>query len=369
MRILYLTDRLSVRGGADLHLRRVMAAMVEAGHEVMLAFGRGEADATLPEGVSGTRVRGLSATVAGRARLGSLASLVERAEVVHVQNVMNPSALEVAVESSRAVVTVQDHRVFCPGPGKTLPDGSPCRHVMGEAVCTACLPDLDYRRRTLALTQARLAAILRARVVVLSRYMARELEAIGCPGAVVIPPWVETFEHPIEPGSGFVIGGRLVGHKGVLDAWEAWRAAATDQPLLVAGAGPLAERLDGCQRLGWLPPDRLRAVLRGARALLFPPRWQEPFGILGVEALAEGTAVVVAASGGSDEWSDVGSLVVRAGDVAAMARAIVRLARDPDLAVRLGSEGRAMVTSRFARSRLEPCLRAAYAEACARGGP
>ena len=44
------------------------------------------------------------------------------ADVVHVQNVMNPTALTRLVSSGRAVVTVQDHRVFCPGPGRTPPD-------------------------------------------------------------------------------------------------------------------------------------------------------------------------------------------------------------------------------------------------------
>ena len=42
MRLLYLTDRLSNRGGADHHLMQVIASLVEAGHEVMIASGRNE---------------------------------------------------------------------------------------------------------------------------------------------------------------------------------------------------------------------------------------------------------------------------------------------------------------------------------------
>ena len=44
--------------------------------------------------------------------------------------------------------------------------------------------------------------------------------------------------------------------------------------------------------------------------------------MLGVEALAEGTPVVVSDTGGTREWSDAGCVPVRGGDVSAMAGAI-----------------------------------------------
>jgi glycosyltransferase involved in cell wall biosynthesis len=361
MRLLVVTDRLSARGGADRHLGQLIASAVEAGDRVTVAFGRDDGTSRIMPDVLRVRCRGLTSAVAGRSRLARLASLLDDADVIHAQNVMNPSALKTTAATGRAVVTVQDHRVFCPGAGKTLPDGSPCRRPMAESSCGTCLPDARYRQSVLELTRQRLAAIRRfAAVIVLSGYMAHELATVGIGGAKVIPPWFEVGTPKASPGSSLLIGGRLVPHKGILDGWRAWCEAGQPLPLTVAGVGSLEHELEGAELRGWLEPGPLDAALRDARALLFPARWQEPFGMLGVEALAQGTPAIVADAGGTSDWADVGCIRVPAGDVAAMAEAIRRLARDPSRALALGRAGQASVRDRFSRPRLEPRLRALY---------
>jgi glycosyltransferase involved in cell wall biosynthesis len=360
VRILYLSDRLSLRGGADQHLLQVIAWAAGAGHRVVVAAGRIERGIPLPTTVACEQHRELASPVPAGPRGQRLAQLLADADLVHCQNLMNPAALAAASATGRAAVTVQDHRVFCPGPGKTLPDGSPCRTAMSEDACAACLPDRSYRERMLAVTEARRAALAGARLVVLSRYMAEELAAAGLPGAAVIPPWIEApFAEP-EPGDAFLLAGRLVAHKAPLDAWQAWRRADCGLPLRVAGAGPLEGALEGAQLLGWLPAGALGAELRRSRALLLPGRWQEPFGMIGIEALAQATPVIASATGGSDEWTDAGCLRVPSGDIEAMAEAIATLAADPAGALALGRRGRAMVVERFARAPLEQRLRSLY---------
>ncbi|MCG6962525.1 MAG: glycosyltransferase [Acidobacteria bacterium] len=360
MRVLLLTDRLSARGGADWHLMQVVTSVAAAGAAVTVAYGRREDGGRLPGRVTGVTVRGLGSPVADGSRLGRLARLLEGCDVVHVQNVMNPVALRTAVATGRAVVTVQDHRVFCPGPGRTLPGGERCDRTTSRAACAECLPDAGYLERNLELTRARLEALQGARLVVLSSYMAAELAVAGLAGAEVIPPWFEPASERCGVGGAFLLGGRLVPHKGVMDAWAAWMAAGRPLPLRVAGEGSLAQRLDGAERLGWLGQEALRGELQRARALLFPSFWQEPFGILGVQALAQGTPVVVADNGGTGDWSDAGCIRVAAGDVEAMAGAVQRLVAEPTLALRLGLQGQAMVAERFARREIEPRLLGLY---------
>ena len=98
----------------------------------------------------------------------------------------------------------------------------------------------------------------------------------------------------------------------------------------VAGSGPLRAELEAeaarCAgpRLevhGWLGRRELALLYRRARALLFPPRWQEPFGIVGLEALSFGVPVVAWESGGVSEWHP-GPGLVRWGDVPALATAL-----------------------------------------------
>lgn len=360
MRLLYLTDRLSDRGGADHHFSQVVSASIAAGHRVTVAFGRDEGGMAIPGSVDLCRVRGLAARVDSQSRLGGLAPLLGSADVVHIQNLMNPRALGLAVEGGRAVVTVQDHRVFCPGQGKTLTDGSACNRPMDDHLCGDCIPDKAYRRSTLELTRRRLAALRGSHVVVLSNYMAQELKAVGVKGARIVPPWVEVGPQRSEPGTTFVLGGRLVEHKGIMDGWRAWHEADRPMPLVIAGSGPLENELDGAQCLGWLESEELRAELRRARALIFPARWQEPFGILGLEALAQGTPVVVAESGGTNEWSASGCIRVPAGDVPAMTAAIGRLAAEPQYAMELGRQGQSAIGEAFARERIAPKLTELY---------
>ncbi len=368
VRILYLSDRLSVRGGADLHLRQVMGWAVVCGHEVRFAVGRVERDAAVPQGVSAGVVRGLASATLSRARLGGLEDLLAEADLVHAQNIMNPVALRQIVATGRAVVTVQDHRVFCPAMGKTMPGGETCTVPFDRADCSRCLPDEQYRAAIHELTRARRETLRGASLVVLSRYMKDELEAAGLGGAVVVPPWVEPASQArTNAGDGLLMGGRLVAHKGVGEALDAWRRAGKPLPLEVAGEGPLAESLVGVHHLGWVAHDELQRRIRRARALLFPAFWQEPFGILGIEALAQGTPVIVTARGGTTDWSDSGCLEVEAGNVDQMAHAIRRLSNDRDLALQLGEEGRKMVAERFDQERLAQKLAELYARVAASG--
>ncbi|HJN75200.1 MAG TPA: glycosyltransferase family 4 protein [Myxococcota bacterium] len=347
MRILHLADRLSRRGGADNHLRDLCTALALR-HRVKLAVGRRRASD--PPGVSVVEVRGLAATVQSAAGLDGLDALLDEAELVHLHNVMNPEVLRRATRRARTVVTIQDHRLFCPGPGRTLPDGGPCGLRFEAEACAGCLPDPSYRERMVATTEARRSALEGTPVIVLSEYMREEVTAAGLGPVRVIPPWVEAAPEPAGPGEGTVIAGRLVAHKDPLMAWRAWKRVGGT--LRVCGVGGLRNQLLGAEQLGWVSRQVLRNVLAASRVLLFPARWQEPFGIVGVEALAVGTPVIAMARGGIPEWAQAGVILVE--DEDQMSEALARLSADPDQAARLGREGWERVRETYAKGRILP---------------
>lgn len=339
-RLFFLADRLSARGGADWHLLGVLDALIADGHAVHLAVGQIDGTAAPPPGVEVTTQAGLEARVPTPVSLQHQLDDVAP-ELIHVHNVVNPEALEwVVAQQAPALMTVQDHRFFCPGRGKLTAEGDVCKRPMSRDSCASCFDEPGYFGRIFSLTQRRLAAVRQLPLIVLSRYMKRELVAAGvAPTRVhVIPPFVFGLDQEAAPeGPPCVLFvGRLVEAKGADVAVEAWRRSGVDLPLLIAGTGSrrdallqqLAERgiLESrCRLLGWVPHERLSALYRRASVLLMPCRWQEPFGIVGLEAMTLGVPVAAWRSGGVEQWHPGDSLTAW-GDLDGLARAARQIA-------------------------------------------
>lgn len=161
-----------------------------------------------------------------------------------------------------------------------------------------------------------------------------------------------------------LVVGRLDPRKGIETAIRALALLPRTATLSVVGDGPPAYRtrlesavralgLDGRVSFGVVPRSRLREVYAGADALVFPSEWEEPFGLVPLEAMACGTPVVATRTGGSAEFlaDGVNCLAFPPGDAGALAAALVRLADDTDLRARLVAGGVA-TAARFTTDRL-----------------
>ena len=323
MRLFHVADRLSDRGGADLALLGVLDALSD-GHELHLAVGRDDGVVHPPCPVS--VVPGLDSRTRAGAELDPLLTRL-RPDLVHVHNVVNPAVLEWAADRG-AVTTVQDHRYFCPGRGKWKSDGRVCGDAMDRAVCADCFDDRSYFEDTLQLTAERLEPLQRMRLTVLSAYMKRELMQVGIPAEriAVVPPvtYGLDLEARADGPACVLFVGRLVEAKGARDALDVWRRSGSDLPFVVAGTGPLRREIEaeGIDVLGWLDRRRLSAAYRRAAVVVMPSRWQEPFGLVGLEALTLGTPVAAWDSGGVREWHPGDELLAPWGDIEGLGRAI-----------------------------------------------
>lgn len=87
--------------------------------------------------------------------------------------------------------------------------------------------------------------------------------------------------------------------------------------------------------------DDLPAVYRSADVLVFASEWEEPFGLVPLEAMACGTPVVATGVGGSGEFLVDGenAALFTAGDPRSLADAVARLRADPALVDRLVAGG------------------------------
>jgi glycosyltransferase involved in cell wall biosynthesis len=134
--------------------------------------------------------------------------------------------------------------------------------------------------------------------------------------------------------------GRMSPDKGAHRAIAAAREAGA--PLVLAGpVQPGQEEFfereiepalgsDGIEYVGEADADGKRDLYQRARALLMPIRWQEPFGLVMVEALACGTPVLAFPEGSAPEIVEDGVTGFVVDDEHGMARAVDRVAEiDP----------------------------------------
>lgn len=281
-------------------------ALRRAGHEVQL-FAADTDDLvgeTLYRLRSGLRV----ATGLGRNPLQAINDFAPN--VVHVHNVF-PNFGRRWAEGLRAplVHTLHNYRPMCAN-GLLFRDGHPCtRCPDGDRLAGlrfGCYR--DSRLATLPLTvgglrgAARDPLIRRAnRLIVLSPLQRALYSSAGVPAdrMTLSPNHLPDALDPgprLEPGSDFVGVGRLTPEKGFADLAEVW---PHDRSLAIFGEGPERQVIEDLHHptialRGLTPRGEVLHEVRHARALVFPSRWYEPFGLTAIEALACGTPVIAA---------------------------------------------------------------------------
>ena len=164
--------------------------------------------------------------------------------------------------------------------------------------------------------------------------------------------------------------GRVSADKGTHTTVEALGRLAqqgiTNIRLIVAGSGPseYAEQLrqsvahyhleDRVTFLGWQPRENMPSIMTQSHVLVLPTEIQEPFARVVLEGMANGLTVISTLTGGTGEIVKHGEtgLTFPAGDSAALAEQIKRLAAEPALRVKLAECGQALVLQNFSLERM-----------------
>lgn len=155
-----------------------------------------------------------------------------------------------------------------------------------------------------------------------------------------------------------LFAGRAVADKGadvfveacaqVLPALEGWRAEligadrfrpdSPETPFLRA-LRPRAAAA-GVALVGHRPRSEVQARMARAAIVAVPSRWEEPFGLVALEAMAAGAALVATGGGGLGALTEGVAWRIPPGDPAALAEALRTLADDPDRREAMGEAGR-----------------------------
>jgi len=171
------------------------------------------------------------------------------------------------------------------------------------------------------------------------------------PGASSTPPVV-------------LFAGSVGRRKGVHVLVEAWRlllAEGIDGRCRIVGladdyAPPPTERLSV---EGLIHPDLVRDLLRSVRVVALPS-FAEAMPMILTEALAGARPFVATPVGGTSEIASDPSMLVPVGDARALAAAIGRYLRNPDLAERDGLRGQAHIAATRAPEVIDAKLRRIY---------
>jgi glycosyltransferase involved in cell wall biosynthesis len=277
--------------------------------------------------------------------------------VVHVHTwtkALSPFALAAVADLGfPLVVTLHDFFIACPNGGFFVhgPDRI-CRLAPLSGACWRCHCDRrNYGhklwRNARTVLQNRLLHVPRkaAHYVGVSDFslgILRPYLPPGIPTRVVRNPVDCVFSPPapVAANRRFVFVGRFETEKGVRLFAAAARAAGVPATFIGDGAlRPELERLcPEAEFTGWLSPDRIRAKLQEARALVFPPLWYETLGLVVIEAAAAGVPALVASGCAATDYirSDVNGLHFEHGSVEALAAQMRRLAADDARVGRLG---------------------------------
>ena len=252
---------------------------------------------------------------------------------------------------------------------QALPDGALAQRLGADLavpyVVTVHGADVYQHLRARGPVHDRAAAVLggAAAVMANSSTVARLLAPVVPPDRLhVILNGTTGLEEPVDPAADFVPGEDLIltvgfliprkGHATLVEALGLLAQRGLRPHWALVGEGPLQASLEARAQalglasqlhfLGRLPHRRVLALMK--RAQLFAlPSWDEAFGLVYTEAMAQGTPVVACAGEGPQDFIDdgVSGFLAPARDATALAGIIAGVLTDPEAAARVGQAGRA----------------------------
>ena len=296
-------------------------------------------------------------------------------DVVLLHKVSNMDLVTAITRRYRAVRMVHDHDLVCLRQHKYFPlSGRICNKPAGwDCYKNLCFvnrnPAADGLPVTIRTVGPQKQGIRSHRdmqgFVVGSRWMQQELVMNGIPDeriSVIHPipaSLAEVRPLPHQSDIEILYVGQVIRGKGVDLLLRALARVPQPWHATIVGTG---NHLDSCRRLaenlgiaghveftGWVPHQELERYYANAAFTVVPSRWPEPFGMVGVEAMARGRAVVGFAAGGIPDWlhNGVNGILTPAGDVDELGKAITRLLADPAYTRGLGNRAAQHAAQQF----------------------
>ncbi len=335
MRVLLYNDTYSHVGGAETYCLELDAKLPEHGHEVFwLAHGEQEPmkenHIVLPHYNEGKLNYFYSKYFFNKAAYKAIKEVIlsVRPDVVHLHHdrFYTFSMMKALKDTGIPVVkTVHDYTMLCPS--QYYPDlyydtpGTKSRKDGCELICSqgSCLPFKQRIGHPFAHDRKRKRIQHRYSTFIAPSVKLKEyLEKAGFEGVEFVPFFVDekkwSFDEKRDVKNKVLFVGRVERNKGIyhlIDAIKDLRSEIPDISLTVAGAGgeyePILkmveqEKLDYIQPTGFVDYSKINEYYESSNLLVVPSLDMEQFGLIGIEGLASGIAVIGSNMGGIPEW-------------------------------------------------------------------
>ena len=390
MRVLVVHNRYSSRvpSGENLAVDDEVRWLREAGVDVV----RHEVsnDEMVGSGPAAQARRGIDAAWSSPARKRAASALEEhRPDLVHVHNLfplLTASVPSAAWTRGLPVIwTVHNFRLTCVA-GTHFRDGHRCNDCRPgwrlPGVIHRCYADSPVGSLLVTASTSWYRTLARRRDVTpvpISAAVARWLvDVAGFDGQRVRVkengvPGPRGSVPPARAQARFAYVGRLAADKGVDLLLDAWRRTTTSAAIDIVGAGPARAAVTAAASIdpriadvGPVDPAAVSPYLAGARAVIVPSVWDEPFGRVAAEAMAHGRPVITTGRGGLAEVVGDEAGWITGDDPVALAQAIDQAAASDDLVAARGDAARRRHAERFSPEATTAALVEIYREALAR---
>jgi glycosyltransferase involved in cell wall biosynthesis len=370
-----------VVGGVETYAYNLAKGLVEAGHTVKVytASVPGWPARQIWQGIDVHRLRAIAHPLSYPLIPGIVPALAhDRCDILHA-HINSPMTVDFAAFASRLVdtplvITYHADALYTDIAGKAPSFGSWLNRIYGMS----CQRAANIARRLIATSPIYLES---------SRFLQRYRHKVS-----VVPPCVDPFflaspedATKAKQRLGYAADdmlvlfvGRLVPYKGLQTLLTAFRDVTKRIPaaqLAIVGSGPegpalerLSDQLelaDAVRFLGKLPRPCLREAYAACDVFVLPSRSRsEAFGIVLLEAMANGKPVVASRVGGVPYVVRDGEtgMLVQPSNPTSLAAAISRLLSNAELRHRMGQVGRARVLTNFTRKQVTMQLLNIYQE-------
>ena len=279
--------------------------------------------------------------------------LLQSADLIVIHTILPEELLQI-LPRHKCFFFAHDHNIYCRRHHYYTPVGrTNCHRKYAALRCFVC---------SLGRNEAPPLALYRSfPALVLSEFMADNLKKNGFRKIVKLPVFTESVPRtsPFMPDGRLRILflGQLIRGKGADLMLKTLSDLNIPFDCTIAGDGndrPMLEKMAAEFRLtekvhfsGFVSePEKL---WEKCDVFFFPVRWQEPFGLVGVEAMAHGVPAVAFDTGGVREWLAEGEtgFALPEKDTAGAAGALTALAAAPELLDKMGRNALALVKEKF----------------------